>query len=158
MLLHAAASIINLQEAAWTLAATKQGEEATRQGVVSGTISIANGRPQQAAVYGVLVAVKAGPSATVSCGPSFPFKVPACSTVVCTYVARYPQLPTPGSYQVVSSVQFQQHGDKSAHVAVAETASDFEVRVRPDALLPSACWHWLLRDGGNNADTYTCNL
>lgn len=151
-----------LQEAAWTLAATKQGEEATRQGVVSGTISIANGRPQQAAVYGVLVAVKGGPSAEVSCGPSFPFKVPACSTVVCTYTARYPQLPAPGSYQVASSVQFQQQGDKAgASVGVAEAASGFEVRLlgcmrvrmcvrgRAELLLgiqPAACW--LDRDGG----------
>lgn len=63
------------QEAVWNLAATKSGEEASYQGVVSGTISISNSKPVPVAVYGVLTAVKGGPSATVNCGPSMPFQV-----------------------------------------------------------------------------------
>lgn len=67
-----------LQEALWTLSATKTGEEATYQGVLSGTVSITNSKPVPVAVYGVLTAVKGGPSAVVSCGPtSMPFNVGA---------------------------------------------------------------------------------
>lgn len=64
-----------LQEAAWTLSATKSGDEATYQGVVSGRISITNSRPVPVTVYGVLTAVKEGPSAVISCGPAMPFQV-----------------------------------------------------------------------------------
>lgn len=64
-----------MQEAAWTLSATKSGEEASFQGVVSGSISITNSKPVSVTVYGVLTAVKGGPSAVVNCGPSMPFEV-----------------------------------------------------------------------------------
>lgn len=67
-----------MQEAAWTLSATKAGEEASFQGVVSGSITIINTRPVPVTVYGVLTAVRGGPSAVVSCGPSMPFQVGIC--------------------------------------------------------------------------------
>lgn len=66
-----------MQEAAWTLAATKSGEEPRYQGVVSGRISITNSKAVPVALYGVLTAIKGGPSATVTCGPTTPFKVSA---------------------------------------------------------------------------------
>lgn len=59
------------------MSATKAGEEASFQGVVSGSVSIINTRPVPVTVYGVLTAVRGGPSAVVSCGPSMPFQVGA---------------------------------------------------------------------------------
>jgi hypothetical protein len=64
-----------MQEAAWTLAATKSGEEPRYQGLVSGSISITNSKAVPVVLYGVLTAIKGGPSATVTCGPAMPFKV-----------------------------------------------------------------------------------
>jgi hypothetical protein len=64
-----------LQEAAWTLSATKSGEEASYHALVTGSISISNTKQVPVAVFGVLTAVTGGPSATVDCGSAMPFKV-----------------------------------------------------------------------------------
>lgn len=73
-----------VQEAAWQLTASKAGEEARYQSVVTGTVSITNSNPVPVTVFGVLTAVNRGPSAITSCGPSVPFQVSWGPSVFCS--------------------------------------------------------------------------
>lgn len=53
-------------------------------------------------------------------------QVSACSTIVCSFTAQYPQPPAAGKYAASTTVQYQESG--RARVAVAQVQTVFKVR------------------------------
>eukprot|EP00775_Hariotina_reticulata_P008484 gene8484-8666_t len=117
-------------DAAWTLAVTKSGTDTTFQGFVTGQITLSNNQQVPIAIYGITNSITNGPTATVTCGAALPFRMPACASTVCKYVVQYPETPSPGTYTLSATVNFQSEG--AAALAATSSSAAVQVGARPD--------------------------